>query len=139
MNNCADFFISQKYGKIKYMKRDSALRLIVLLLVDELRAILYFPFWWYSQGLLNVIKKCGQTINDFQETLGFMIWVKNLFVPMFGQRDIAGRIISFFLRIVQIIFRGIVVLLFAILNLIFIICWIILPIFVLYEIFIQLF
>ena len=121
------------------MKKNSIIRLSFLLLIDELRAILYFPFWWYSQGLLGVIRKSGQSINDFQETLGFMIWVKNLFVPMFGQRDIAGRIISFFLRIVQIFFRGFIVLIFAILNLIFIICWIILPFFVLYQIFIQLF
>jgi len=121
------------------MKRDSVIRLIILLLIDELRAILYFPLWWYSGGLLKMIRGCGRWINDFQQTLGFMIWVKNLFVPMFGQRDIPGRIISFFLRLVQIIFRGIVVLIFVILNLIFIICWIILPIFVLYQIYIQLF
>jgi hypothetical protein len=120
------------------MKRDSTLRLIILLLIDELKAILYFPLWWYSAGLFNVVKGCGKFINDFQQTLGFMIWVKNLFVPMFGQRDIAGRIISFFLRLVQIIFRGVIVLIFCVLNLIFIIIWILLPIFVLYEILIQL-
>ena len=120
------------------MKRDSALRLIVLLLIDELRAVLYFPLWWYSEGLLDVIKGCGRWINDFQQTMGFMIWVKNLFVPMFGQRDIAGRLISFVLRLVQIIFRGIIVLIFSLLNLIFIIIWILLPLFVLYQIFIHL-
>lgn len=120
------------------MKRDSAPRLIVLLLIDELKAILYFPLWWYSTGLLNVIRGCGKIINDFQQTLGFMIWVKNLFVPMFGQRDFAGRIISFFLRLVQIILRGIIVLIFSILNLIFIIIWMLLPLFVLYQIFIHL-
>lgn len=121
------------------MKKDSVIRLIILLLIDELRAILYFPFWWYSRGLLKIIRGCGRWINDFQQTLGFMIWVKNLFIPMFGQRDFAGRLISFFLRIVQIVFRGFIVLIFSILNLVFIIGWIILPFFVLYQIYIQLF
>ena len=119
------------------MKRDSVLKLFVLLLVDELRAVLYFPVWWYSRGFAKVLRGSGRFINDFQQTLGFMIWVKNLFVPMFGQRDIAGRIISFFLRLVQIIFRGVILLIFIFLVFIFIIIWLILLIFVIYQIIIY--
>ena len=102
------------------MKQESIFKLIVIILKDGLRTVLYFPFWWYGRGFLKMLRGCASYTKDFNLTLGFSIWVKNLFVPMFGQRDIAGRIISFFLRLVQIIFRGIIVLIFCVLNLIFI-------------------
>jgi hypothetical protein len=116
------------------MSNESVLKLTAMLLFEEIKAVLYFPLWWYSRGLLRVLRASGRLINDFQETLGFMIWLKNLFVPMFGQRDIAGRLISFFLRLVQIIFRGIVLLIFILIIFVFIVIWLILPIFVIYQI-----
>ncbi len=71
-------------------------------------------------------------IRDFDLTLGFSIWLKNLFVPMFGQTDFAGRAISFFLRIFQIIFKGLALLGIIILVLVFYIFWLVLPILILY-------
>ncbi len=34
-----------------------------------------------------------------------MVWLKNLFVPMYGQKDAASFIISFVIRLIQIVFR----------------------------------
>jgi len=39
--------------------------------------------------------------------LGVLLWLKNLFVPMFGQHDWQGRLVSFLIRLVQLIARGI--------------------------------
>lgn len=39
--------------------------------------------------------------------LGVLLWLRNLFVPMFGQHDWQGRLVSFLIRLVQLIARGI--------------------------------
>lgn len=112
-------------------------KLILTALKDGLRTILYFPVWWYSKGLLKFVSGGWSWIKDFEQTMGFSIWLKNLFVPMFGQTDIAGRLISFFLRLVQVIFRGIFLLLFCILVLLIELTWLVLPIFIIYQIIIR--
>ncbi|MCX6746159.1 MAG: hypothetical protein NTX00_04050 [Candidatus Parcubacteria bacterium] len=119
------------------MNNTSSFEVLGLILMDEIRTVLYFPLWWYSKGLLKVINGCWEFIKDFEQTLGFWIWVKNLFVPMFGERDIAGRLISFGLRLFQIITKGFALLIIIGLNLIFIIIWLVLPIFVIYQIIIH--
>lgn len=119
------------------MSNFSSPKILTIVIIDEIKEILYFPLWWYTKGLLKVINGCWEFIKDFEQTLGFWIWVRNLFVPMFGQRDIAGRLISFGLRLFQIITKGIVLLIIIGLNLIFIIIWLVLPPFVLYQIFIH--
>ena len=39
--------------------------------------------------------------------LALGVWIKNIFVPMFGQRDWQSRLISVFMRIVNIVGRSI--------------------------------
>ncbi len=56
--------------------------------------------------MVLALKWAGREIAGVQEFLGIDIWIKNLFKPMYGQNDIAGKIISFFMRIFQIIFRS---------------------------------
>jgi len=114
-------------------------KILSVILIDVGKTILYFPVWWYSQGLLNVLKGGLNMIRDFEQTLGFFIWLKNLFVPMFGQRDISGRIISVFLRFFQIIVKGIILLIFSVLVFAFYLIWLVLPIFIIYQIIIHLF
>lgn len=44
---------------------------------------------------------------DYQiKSMAVGVWVKNIFVPMFGQRDWQSRIISFVMRVVNIIGRS---------------------------------
>ncbi len=56
---------------------------------------------------------------------------------MYAQYDWQGTLISFFVRLVQIIFRSIFMLFWLILSLAVIIFWIILPPLVVYEIIFQ--
>ena len=116
------------------MAKVQASKTMSLILIDEIKEILYFPIWWYAKGFFKALNWCWNFISDFEQTLGLMIWVKNLFVPMFGQRDIAGRLISFGLRLFQIFWKGIVMIIIVGLMLILIIIWLILPIFIIYQI-----
>ena len=98
---------------------------IILQILGE---ILYFPVWWYSVGFVRAAKSVFRFWKAQEESLGFRVWLKNIFVPMYGQRDIASRIISFVMRLVQIIFRGIVLLLWLVLVILALIFWLAFPI-----------
>jgi hypothetical protein len=89
--------------------------------------ILYFPIHWYGPGFLVFIKSWTDIVSAWQQALGFSVWLKNIFIPMYGQRDFAGRLISFIMRLVQIIFRGIVavlvLLLYVVVILVYVLLW----------------
>ncbi|MFH1233708.1 MAG: hypothetical protein V1649_03625 [Patescibacteria group bacterium] len=109
----------------------------VKILAEIIRDVLYFPVWWYSRGLKNLIIFFGKFLADEQKSLGLLIWIKNIFNPMYGQSDWKGKLLSFFIRLVQIIIKSIIMLfLLALVGLI--ICfWLLLPLIVVYEIFFQ--
>lgn len=107
------------------------------IIVEIIRDIIYFPLWWYSRGLLNLILSVKNFLVDKQKALALLVWLKNIFKPMYAQYDWAGMLISFFVRLVQIIFRSIFMLFWMILSLAVIIFWILLPVFVVYEIIFQ--
>jgi hypothetical protein len=74
---------------------------------DVLGGLAYAPVFWYSRGLLDATKYCGRLVSREWQALAVGVWVKNLFVPMYAQRDFAGTLISFFMRLIQIIARSI--------------------------------
>lgn len=74
--------------------------------------IVYFPLWWYSFGFFRFLKILGSFLKERWLIIGAGVWLKNLFTPMYGQSDIASRLISFFIRLFQIIFRFIAFLFF---------------------------
>lgn len=78
-------------------------------LVDLVGGIVMFPLWWYTRGLSLVSKKAVDSVRNQARSLGLGVWVKNLFVPMFGATDIAGKAISLFLRVVMIAARFVAV------------------------------
>jgi len=67
--------------------------------------VAYFPLWWYSAGLLERFKSTGEMIQGSAKSLQLMLWIKNIFTPMYGQYDWQSRLISIFMRGVQIIGR----------------------------------
>lgn len=99
--------------------------------------ILYFPIWWYSVGFLRQVKGISIFLHNQEQSLGFFIWLKNIFVPMYGQRDFAGRLISFLIRLVQITFRGVLLLIWLILLLSLIIVWLVGPVLLILVLFWQ--
>lgn len=75
--------------------------------VDFLGGIAAFPLWWYTRGLALAVAWVGRTVRGASAALGFGVWVKNVFVPMYGEYQWSGRIISFFIRLIMIIVLGI--------------------------------
>ncbi|MCD4762021.1 hypothetical protein K8R32_03625 [bacterium] len=101
-------------------------------------SIVFFPFWWYSKGLIGFLKSNIDFLTARQKSLGLFVWVKNIFKPMYGQEDWQGKLISFFMRLIQIIVRSVVMFFYLILSFCIILAWIILPFIIMYQIFYQL-
>ena len=101
---------------------------------DLILDIFYFPIWWYTKGLKNAGNWALEKISQGEKVLGLKIWVINLFHPMYGVRDWQGKIISFFMRLIQIIFRLILMLIWIGIVLGILGVWIAGPIFVIYRI-----
>lgn len=90
----------------------------------------YFPLWWYTKGAYKASQWCAYLFADGNSRLAPMLWLKNIFVPMYGQYDWQGRIISFLMRFAQIIFRSFVLALWLLFCFLLFIVWLILPVLV---------
>lgn len=99
--------------------------------------IIYFPVWWYSVGFFRFFGNVRLFLLGQERLLGFMVWAKNIFVPMYGQSDFAGRLISFFMRLIQVIARGLVLLLWFFICLAALVSWLALPILLTLALFFQ--
>lgn len=107
------------------------------ILAESVRDVLFFPIWWYTRGLLELLEKLMQMVIDRERSLALSVWIKNILKPMYGQYDWQGVMISIFMRIVQIIFRTFVLLIWVLIAFLIFMAWNILPIFTIYEIVFQ--
>jgi len=105
------------------------------LLIEVLLDIVYFPLWWYTVGALHAGRWCFDLIKDGNSDLAPGLWLKNIFVPMYGQYDWEGRLISFFMRLVQIIGRSFGLIVWTIFCLALLAVWLVLPVAVVWELF----
>ena len=76
-----------------------------LLFVDLLGSVAWFPIWWYTKGLRGVVDAAVNAIRYRTQSFGLKIWIGNFFVPMYGQYDITGRLVSVFMRFVVLVSR----------------------------------
>lgn len=107
------------------------LLIIQQIFAEALIDIGYFPVWWYSRGALGAARSCYNVFLEGNARLAPWLWFKNLLVPMFGQYDWQGRIISFIMRFIQVIFRTFFLLIWAVFSLFLLALWFVLPIIVL--------
>lgn len=95
--------------------------------VDVVGSFLYFPFWWYTKGMIRAAGGCVRTVRGYARQFGVGVWLKNLFVPMFGQYDTAGRIISFFMRLAALLYYSLLLVVISILSFAAFLAWLALP------------
>lgn len=118
-------------GKNINMKNKISQNLTVLSLrfiaVDIFFDILLWPVWWYTKGALRAFLFCLKIIRGQAERMGYGIWLKNLFTPMYGQRDLQGRLISFLVRFVMIVFKSIFLLFWSLFIFLGFFLWELLP------------
>ncbi|MDD2785556.1 MAG: hypothetical protein PHS79_01530 [Patescibacteria group bacterium] len=105
----------------------STTSLTKLLFVDLIGSVAWFPIWWYTKGLKKMIQWCIEGLNYRVKQYAFAIWLKNFFVPMYGQYDWQGRLVSIFMRAVVIIGRVIALVVEAIVYVVLVMLWALVP------------
>lgn len=73
----------------------------------ELLSVLLLPLWWYTVGAVRCIRRCVSLVSAADLRFGFSVWLRHIATPMYGATDAASRIISFFVRCVMIVVRGV--------------------------------
>jgi len=106
--------------------------------VDVVGDIIYFPIWWYTKGLLQSFTWAVGVVTYSEKVLGLGVWVKNWFRPMYRQTDLTGRLISFFMRTVNILAKSVAMIFVIAFAVLVFLWWLILPLFIFYEIYINL-
>ncbi len=71
--------------------------------VDVLFDVVRFPIWWYTSGLVRTLRWYGNQLRYGVDRLALVVLAKNLSRPMFGDYTREGRLISFAVRIVQLL------------------------------------
>lgn len=106
---------------------------IRFVLTDIIGSVLFFPVWWYTKGTIAVIELIARELKGFADSLNLRILLRFLFTPMFGQYDVLGRIISFWVRIVHFIVLFISTIVYTVVLCVLFVAWLMLPIVVVYN------
>lgn len=96
--------------------------------------VVLFPVWWYTGGLRRVLVGLWHSLQDINMSLAPGLWLKNIFTPMFGQTDIEGRLMSVFMRIMNIIVRSIMVYVWIMILAVALLLWLVIPLLLVYLI-----
>ncbi len=102
------------------------------LTVEFFLDILYFPIWWYTRGAKRAAVAVWHMFQEANISLAPGLWLRHILTPMFGQTDWQGRIMSFFMRVVNIIGRTIALVVWMLVCLLVFSLWLAWPIFLSY-------
>ncbi len=108
-------------------------RMLIELVLD----IVYFPIWWYTAGARHALLFCVGLVRQGNMQMAPGLWLKNIFVPMFGQYDWQGRIVSFMMRFFNVIFRSIGLFVWTLVCFVLFVLGVIFPMFVIYMLLIA--
>jgi hypothetical protein len=98
-----------------------------LLFIDLIGSVVWFPVWWYTKGLALVISKVVASLRYRYQEYSFRIWIKNFFIPMYGQYDLTGRLVSVFMRSVVLVGRSIAIVVEALFYVVLLVLWLLAP------------
>lgn len=76
-----------------------------LVFFDLVGSVVWFPVWWYTRGIEKITASFVRAIRYRVQSYALRIWIRNFFVPMYGQHDWTSRLISVFMRFVVLVFR----------------------------------
>ena len=100
---------------------------IRFVLIDFALNVVYFPVWWYTTGLLKVVQLINREAGGLIRSLNLRTLARFLFKPMFGQNDIVGRIISFYVRSVHFTVLTVYTVVYTIVMSLLLVVWILIP------------
>lgn len=106
------------------MAQSTTSRAAIFLLREFVGDVLYFPVWWYTQGLALTWRTLSNRWLSMVNRLSLRILLKNMGKPMYGDYTRSGRVISFFFRIILVVVRLFVLGLWTAVELVLIVLWV---------------
>lgn len=103
------------------------------LFLDAFWEALYFPVWWYREGLRKTFFFCLQKIKDAWKASGLKIFLVNFFKPMFGTRGWDAYVLSLASHFVQVIWRLILLILWFSFWILVFLLWVLLPLIIIWQ------
>lgn len=100
---------------------------------DIVGDLLYWPLWWYSRGFARFLQRRRHSIKEFEEDIGLTVWIVNWTKPMYGQYDLAGKIISFIIRTFGIMLKLLMMAFYLLLQVVIVLVWLLAPPFLLWQ------
>lgn len=94
---------------------------------DFIRGILNFFFVWYFQGTIDFWNKEMAFLRGIEHDVGFIIHIKHIADPLFGDYDFTGRAIGFVFRIGFILFGFLATMVSSVLVITLYLVWIAIP------------
>lgn len=94
-----------------------------LLFIDLVGSVVWFPVWWYTIGLRKVVDAALRAIRYRVQSYALRIWIRNFFVPMYGQYDWTGRLVSILMRFMVLIGRCVALIVEALAYCVGVIAW----------------
>ncbi|KKW01855.1 MAG: hypothetical protein UY52_C0018G0012 [Parcubacteria group bacterium GW2011_GWC2_49_9] len=113
---------------MKSMSNSVAWAATKYILIEVLLDVVYFPVWWYTKGVVKLGRYCIASLAMRARNLSLGIWLKNMFTPMFGQYDWQGRLISFMMRVVMLVYKFIAFGVWAIIVTLLFVFWLVVPV-----------
>ncbi len=107
------------------------------IIFDFIADILYFIPWWYSRGLVEIVKKSWRFLAEKEEELAIIVWIKNIHKPLHEHYGWQGMLKSVIIRIGQILLRIGILLFWSMLITFKLLSYISLPILVIWQIVYQ--
>ncbi|MCC7522848.1 hypothetical protein IT407_03555 [Candidatus Uhrbacteria bacterium] len=102
--------------------------LLKLAVSETAGSLLRFPYWWYTEGLSRMVRVLRDGLVFRYRSYAIGLWAKNILVPMYGQYDITGRLVSFFMRFVILVWRCAAFAVEALFNVVLVVLWIAMPV-----------
>lgn len=96
-------------------------------IIEWLGSIVRFPFWWETDGLTGVLRWMRREWKNRLRQAALGLWVRSFFVPMYGQYDWTGRLLSIMMRMVVLFARVSALALTSVWDVCLLAAWVMLP------------
>ncbi len=102
-------------------------------IIEAILDVFMFPLWWYSAGVVFAFRRVFALFMYGNRELAPFLWLRNIFVPMYGQYDWQGRMISFFARGFQVMVRLVGLILWLIVCTAIFSLWFLVPVYIVWN------
>ncbi len=93
-----------------------------------------FFYHWYLGGSLFIFRYFMDVLESFDRTLALKVTLLHFFEPLYGDYSIVGRVLGIIFRTFRVLIGSVVYFFLAAIASIIYLIWLVIPVFIIYEI-----